>query len=204
LRSAVAILVLGPLGQVDVTDNSIRRNENVPDEGEDYSNWWALQIIDAPGSHLSSGVVTMRTEDFSAHLGKENAYITPVTPGVVSVRGNSMDYYGKAEAVDIEMDGRCAFNDNRGTSLVPTDQPVVVVEASAIIMNANYLFGPLNANRKDNNDTHTGAGGNGLDVAELSINGGSFTVVGNITSAPILVDGQPLGPPWDALNVVST
>jgi hypothetical protein len=47
-------------------------------------------------------------------------------------------------------------------------------------------------------------GGPGLFVASLSTHKGPFTVVGNITSAPIVLEGgRPLPDPWHPLNVVS-
>jgi hypothetical protein len=207
LRSADAILVLGPFGQVDVTDNSIRRNDLVPLEGRDDSSWWALRIMETPGSALSGGMVYFNTGGFSAYLGKENVVITALTQGAASVRGNTMDYYGRSAAVRIAMDGRCAFNDNRATSLLPTEEPVVLLVARAIILNANYLLGPVNADGagdpKYGENIGGKVGGNGLVVAKLSVDKGSFTVVGNITSAPIVVDGSLLPDPWNPLNVIS-
>lgn len=206
--SADAILILAPFGQVDVTDNSIRRHDQVPPEGRDKSAWWALRILEKPGAALSGGMVNFTTDEFSAKLGRDKVVITALTQGAASVRGNTMDYYGGAEAVRIAMDGRCAFNDNRATSQLPTDEPVVLVAAGAIIMNANYLFGPVNADgagdpKDDNEDTGRKVGGNGLVVARLSVDKGPFTVVGNITSAPIVIDGGLLPDPWQPLNVIS-
>jgi hypothetical protein len=116
-----------------------------------------------------------------------------------------MDYYGTGETVRIAMDGRCALNDNRATSLLPTDAPVVLIAARAIIMNANYLFGPVAAgNPKYNPDTRIGGGAKGLFVAGLTIRTGPLAVMGNITSAPIVIDGGRLLPaPWFPLNVIS-
>ena len=46
-----------------------------------------------------------------------------------------MDYYGKTEAVNIAISGRCAFNDNRATSLRQTKVPVAVVTARSELSN---------------------------------------------------------------------
>ncbi len=204
--SADAILIRSPFGQVDVIDNSVRRNNEDPPEGGDKSAWRALQILEKPGAATSSGIVSVETEDMTVQLNREDVVFSPRMQGAASVRGNTVDYYGSTEAVTIGMAGRCAFNDNRATSLLPTDEPVVILTAGAIIMNANYLIGPENIDAANfNPDVRGGLGkGNGLAAAVLSPLKGPLAVVGNITTAPIVLEGNRMLPvPWQALNVIS-
>src|SRR5437762_1692688 len=75
---------------------------------------------------------------------------------------------------------RCLFNARRA--------PVVEAAVRAAIASSNYLQGTANVPALV------------LQLPEAA----PFTVLGNITSGPIQVNGATLTPPWAPLNVVAS
>ena len=55
---AEAISVVGPFGQLDVIDNSIRRADDLSEAGKDTASWWAVLISEgAAGQSAGEGLI---------------------------------------------------------------------------------------------------------------------------------------------------
>ena len=103
------------------------------------------------------------------------------------MQDNLCDGYGEARVVFVGGIGtltftgnRCLFNARRA--------PVVEAAVRAAIASSNYLQGTANVPALV------------LQLPEAA----PFTVLGNITSGPIQVNGATLTPPWAPLNVVAS
>ena len=85
--------------------------------------------------------------------------------------------------------GPVSVSDNRATLLQqPAKDPVVFTAAAAVILNSNFL---------DN-------GRGDHDTVQIHVSKEPFTVLGNIASGLIRIDGVPLADPWKPLNVQMT
>ena len=102
----------------------------------------------------------------------------------VSLRSNVLDAYGVAEAVMISVAGACAISDNR-CSLRGRAQPAIQAGAASAIVSSNQVQGT------DGKTTVT------LKLPERA----PFTVLGNITTNAIEINGAVLPAPWAPLNV---
>src|SRR5262249_50520129 len=103
---------------------------------------------------------------------------------ILSLHGNFFDAYGIGSAVRAVLSGPCTFSDNR-SMLRGREQPSVEIAAGAAVLNANHLQGTQ---------------GETTVVVKLP-DRGPFTVLGNITTHAIQINGAALGTPWAPLNV---
>ena len=182
---AAGVLVAVPIGRVDVTANQIRR-QLAP--GDDFSSWQAVRILslssDAGGKLQGSSFSSLSSN------GQINALSTlaagNVAPVQVGILSNSLQGYGRGPLVEAFITGSCRFSDNQCTCTTEKAETVVRLTASSIIAGDNRVEASRNAH--------------GMDLAT----GGKkvATVVGNITSNDIFLDGTPLDGPWKPLNLV--
>ena len=103
----------------------------------------------------------------------------------MSLQDNHFDAYGAAQAVLIAISGACTFNDNR-CQLLALARSAVAVTAQSAIVNANHVI-----NESDVTFTVD------LSLPERAL----FTVVGNITTRLIGVNGNQIPAPWTPLNL---
>jgi len=184
-NDAAGIEVIAPFNHVDVTDNVVRRS-GVRPSTPDSSRWWAIRIRPVVKRLVTSEAILVDVA--KGVLLITDAVILRLSRGreVVRVRGNSADLYGIVPAIQIGARGACVVSDNR--CLLATDRAVVVdVSGGAAIAMGNYLEGLVQIPV--------------LPAMTLSVGGGPFTVLGNIASGPIEVNGAGLPSPWTALNV---
>jgi len=100
------------------------------------------------------------------------------------VHGNLVEAVGQVQAVYLQTEGSCLFNDNRCFH-VTRRSTVVKVFAGALVASDNYLEGAEK-----------------LAAVDLTLSGGAgFTVSGNVSSGAIVLNGAALPSPWDQLNV---
>jgi hypothetical protein len=119
------------------------------------------------------------------YLAADRVFKRPAGRQVVAVRGNSCDGFGSVPEVMVISLGACLINDNR--CLLNSDRaPVVLAEVGAAILSSNYL-----------------EGGTPNEAVDLRVGSGPFTVLGNITTAPISVNSAALPSPWNVLNVLA-
>lgn len=195
VKESAGIEVLAPFDRVDVVDNVVRRSQQPPGT-PGTSNWYALRIrgpvTDIAAVDDDIGFVTVGTSAFG--LFGTLIRVLPRGREIVAVRGNLMEAYGDVPAIDIAGGGAFVFSDNRclltsGPSAVagpPVAPSVAVISAGALIASANYLQGPKNA-----------------VAMRAQVPQGPFTVLGNIASGPIQVNGVALGAPWGPLNAIA-
>jgi hypothetical protein len=93
--------------------------------------------------------------------------------------------------VNVNVPGSCVFTDNHclGFHGAFDGELLVFIQAGAIIAGNNLLkYDPRSQQS--------------VMALELQPERGPFTVLGNIATGPILVSGNPLGAPWNSLNVI--
>jgi len=183
---AAGVLVFGPLVNIDILNNLIRRQIHSGDA--DNSTWQAIRI-----SGLSSGGGVGRYfagfSDLALGLRIHtiNSFATALLRGSeeAGVTGNSLHGFGGPAVAEVSVTGSCRFSDNHcsvGARRIPI---AVDLTAASIIASSNRV--------ECVPDTH------GLDLKVASQT--AFTVLGNITGGPIFVNGAILGGVWQPLNV---
>ena len=197
-KEAFGIAVSGV--RVDIHDNSVRRANDPSAKPSLDTTWWGIivfgeepkepgleaetAVVDLPGL-ASLGFALSDAESmivFDAIRGR--AVKLPRGRPSIAVHGNLVEAVGNTNAVYLQTTGSCAFSDNR-CFLVTRRSPVVKVFAGALVVSDNYLEGV-----------------DKVPAADLTLSGGSgFTVSGNLGSGPIELNGDPLPPPWNQLNV---
>jgi hypothetical protein len=182
---AAGVLIVAPVGHVDVTANLIRRQLTPND---DNSPWEAICILgfgsEPAGRFQASSFTNL------APSGQVNAInslaasaAAPVRAGVVD---NTCHGYGRGPLTQVFVTGSCRFSDNQYVCGSGKVAAVVEVIAETAIAAENRV--------ECSRDTRS------LDL-KLG-NAKALTVLGNIVGGPILVNGAPLGAPWQPLNVI--
>jgi hypothetical protein len=123
-------------------------------------------------------------------IGIGRAVVLPRGREIVAVRGNLLEARGRVPAALIASGGACVFSDNRCLLTARGDGPAVVqINASAVIASANYLE----------------RGGTAGHALRMTVPAGAFTILGNIASGEIVVNGAalPATSPYRPLNVIA-
>ena len=195
LQDAVGIECLGTFARLDLTNNIVRRNEVSPDLAG-TSNWFAVRI----GSALTKNFLAVNGGLSFALAG--NIFYTfiggrfsaqPRGQEIIGMTGNLLEGYGLAPVVSVNAAGAWIFSGNRCLSS-PVAQtnvtvPVVRAQIGAALASTNYLQGTVK-----------------LPAMALEIlpPNGAFTLLGNISSGMITVNGSALATTvWGPLNVVA-
>jgi hypothetical protein len=190
LGETYGIDCLGTFSLLDVSGNVVRRNETSPDTAG-TSRWFAVRV----GTLMTPGF-TAAGDRLAFFAAKEMTYVfagdsfakLPRRREIIGVHCNLFEGYGEAPLILVQASGGVTLNGNR--CLLNTAQQVVAdAQAGAIIAIANYLQGAVRVPAMR---------------LKLSPEKGPFTVVGNITSGDIEVDGASLTEPWSPLNVVAS
>jgi hypothetical protein len=116
---------------------------------------------------------------------------------VSAIRGNRLDAVGDGPAAVVTTNGSCTFAENHCS--VPADDqspnfktPIVELVVDTLVLSGNQVVGP----RSD-----------AMTAIEARVGGGTIkgdpaiTALGNITAGRITVNGGPLQPPWEPLNI---
>ncbi len=186
LRDVDAIAVIGLHEHAEIVDNSVHRQINQVTNVQDNSRWRAVRIGQDDVRDVAVGsALLVRGKNIEAWFTAEHVFIRLLAPEAVGLRGNTIAGYGAVPLVQIASTGRILASDNRATLFPPDKIPLIVASASAVILNANYVDG----------------GRGEHDVVQLHVGRGPFTVLGNIASGIIRVNGAPLPAPWKPLNV---
>ncbi len=178
----------GTFERLDIAENNVRRNQKPPTD-PDRSLWLAVLVRGSDGEKPAAGVPShfiALTNTVFGFVGNR-IFALPRGREIVSVQGNLCEAYGEARVVFVGGVGvlsftgnRCLFNSRRA--------PVVEAAVRAAIASSNYLEGALN-----------------LPALVLQLpDAAPFTVLGNITSGPIEINGAALPSPWVSLNVVAS
>jgi len=188
LKESVGIDCIGAFDQVDVTDNTVRRNQ-APPSVPGASHWSALRIqrpsADFTIIHGNIRFIEAAT-GFFLFLGTRLLFL-PRGREMAGAHGNLLEAYGEAPCVSVAILGAFGFANNR-CLLSTRGQPVAAVRVGALVANANYLQGPAS-------------------VPAFTVqlpDRGPFTMLGNMTSGSILINGAALASPWAPLNVTAS
>ena len=186
---AAGILVIGPIVNIEITDNLIRRQIS-PNDG-DFSPWEAIRILGISGGATISGHFSAFNE--LSTLGRVNTIRTLAAAAAplneqAGITSNSLHGYGRGPLVEVLVTGGCRFNDNQCVALGEQLTTAVGLTARSIIASANRVECSTEK------------------TAALALTLGNeknlFTVLGNIAGGPITVNGFPLTTPWEPLNVI--
>ena len=198
----VGIEAFAPFDRLDVMDNAVRPPELR--EGGRRSTFFALRIEDS--DRKGEGGRIIRVESSGRTFAVSGLRLVPArlvaaifVPAILieldpvgddkellgpvfSVHGNRLEAAGGEPAVDVRLRrSRGAVNDNHVQLLTPGGTAAVHVVVATLVFDANIV------------DVRAKV------AVELDV-GGPFTVLGNITSGPIELNGGPLPAPWDVLN----
>ena len=184
---AAGVLIVAPLGHLDVAANLIRR-QLAPND--DSSPWEAVCILgfgSEPGGRFQAKSFT----NLNA-IGHVNAISSLAASGAEPVRAgvvnNTCHGYGRGPLSQVLITGSCRFSDNQYACASAKVEAVVDVTAEALIAAENRIEC-------------------GRDVRSLDVklgNAKALTVLGNIVGGPIIINGAALGAPWQPLNVIGT
>ncbi len=184
---AAGVLIVSPLGHVDVATNLIRR-QLAPND--DNSPWEAVCILGF-GSEQGGRFQAKSFTNLNA-IGHVNVVSNLAASGAESVRAgvvnNTCHGYGRGPLSQVLITGSCRFSDNQYACASQKVEAVVDVTAEALIAAENRIEC-------------------GRDVRSLNVtlgNAKALTVLGNIVGGPIIINGAALGGPWQPLNVIGT
>jgi hypothetical protein len=190
LGLGAGIVLLDRFERADVIDNAVRRADTTP-AAISSSAWIGILIAGSAFTQKEFGIATPQsslsfatdsgTFEFDSSLG--SAKRLPPSRDSLAVRGNVVEGYGRTPIVYVIADGPCLFNDNRCLLEGREGTPTAQLSAAAAITSNNYIDGPP-----------------GVALA-ISAPVGLCTVLGNIASGQIDIDGLPLAGPWQPLNV---
>lgn len=218
---SAGIEISGSHENIEIADNVVRRFLEDPSMADD-SNWYGLLIwqgfrgtfgvvldtIAGLSNNPSGNPEVAKSKDFYYSMGDRVNYImtgnkifglfgdkvTEIKRGkeIVAVRGNLFEAIGEVPAVLASGQGSFVFNDNRcvqrsAKALEGGNGPRVVhIAGGAVVINANYMAGSSE----------------GVSLQVTTTEAEAFTVLGNIATGSILVNGAALDAPWKALNVL--
>jgi hypothetical protein len=185
---AAGVLIVAPLGHVDVAANLIRRQLTPND---DNSPWEAICILGF-GSEQGGRFQAKSFTNLNA-IGHVNTISNLAASGAEPLRAgvvnNTCHGYGRGPLTQVVIAGSCRFSDNQYVYAGEKVEIIVVdVTAEALIAAENRI-----ECRRDARSLNVTLG-----------NAKALTVLGNIVGGPILINGAALGGPWQPLNVIGT
>jgi hypothetical protein len=180
------IAVLDGFVHADVLDNTSRRAASL--HATPVSEWIGILVGDPlrdprAGQDVAAGKVFLAGRAL-IHLNVEAGHVIslPLNRPSLGVRGNLVEAYGQAPAVYVTTAALIVFSDNR-CFLLSRDSVTAFVSGDAAVAGNNILDGPPK-----------------FPALELEV-AGAYTVLGNVTSSPISVNGAAPPPaPWTTLN----
>jgi hypothetical protein len=196
LQDSAGIDCLGTFVRLDITDNLVRR-ALVPPASPGASRWFAVRVGALPAAGVlvvSKDISFVVAKDVIVAVVGDKLTTLPRGKELVGLHGNLLESYGTAPVVNVVAGGAFTFSTNRclltaGAAGATAGQPVALAQVGAALASTNYLEGPANVSALL------------LQLPDT----GPFTVMGNITSGQILVNGSTLAAtPWGPLNVVAS
>jgi hypothetical protein len=203
LGQVAGIMLRAPCARFHVSDNQVECD--VAPLVFQPGTCWALAALSAEHKHvgvpegLVSTVVIARERTLV--LGVGGPYVSTFPEAAIgdagavpkrtprgTVVGNEFNARGTASAVEIQAAGECLFNDNRVELVGDGNVAAVSIDADVAIVNANRV-------RSDKATS--------IDIIVPSAPPAAppATVLGNITTQQIQLNGVTLPSPWTALNV---
>jgi hypothetical protein len=187
---SIGIDVTGPFERVDVVDNVVRRSQP-PAVGQGAGAAIGVRVrrVTAEPTFTAGNLLMVELGDRVLAVGGRQARALARGQEGATVRGNVLDAHGGAPALEVVAGGAVVVLENRcqtvGSATLAGGAGVAVVAGGTVIASNNTLQGPP--------DTPT---------LRMQAAQGAFTIMGNVVSGPIVVNGAALGPPWAPLNAV--
>ncbi len=184
-QTCAGIESLGTFDELHVGSNNVRRSASAA-PAVDAAVWHAVVIsgAQAPAPGLRGLTSFYAARSNTAFLISANRLVARILGReTVSLQDNFLDAYGIAEAVLIGVAGPCSISDNR-CLLRGREQPAIRGAAANAIVSANHVQGTQGK----------------ITVSLRLPDRGPFTVLGNITTNGIEINGALLGAPWAPLN----
>jgi hypothetical protein len=179
---AAGVLVLAPLGNVQIADNAIRRNLFATTGG---GNWQAIRVQGV----TSEGTLDLRLARFTTLSPTQRINIIDSFAAAsarnedANIDGNTLHGYGVLPLVEVFVTNSCRFSDNHcsveGRTAVDLTAGSIIASANRVECAREALALTLRLGGQEN----------------------AFTVLGNIVGGQMRVNGSPLGLPWRPLNV---
>ena len=185
-QTSAGVESIGVFEELDVSGNTVRRSASAS-QTVDAAEWYAVLISGAQAAPPRlRGVTTFFAARSNTAFLFSPGRLLARAPGreSVTVRNNLFDAYGVAEAVMIAVTGACAISDNR-CLLRGRAQAAIQSAAASAIVSSNHVQGTQGR----------------ITVALKLPERGPFTVLGNITTNAIEINGALLAAPWAPLNV---
>ncbi len=185
-QTSAGVESIGVFEELDVSGNTVRRSAAVS-QTIDSAEWYAVLISGAQAAPPRlRGITTFfaARSNMAFLLSPGRLVARAAGRESVTLRNNRFEAYGVAEAVMIAVTGACAISDNR-CLLRGREQPTIQSAAASAIVSSNQVQGTQ-----------------GRTTVALKLpDRGPFTVLGNITTNAIEINGAVLAAPWAPLNV---
>ena len=185
-NTAAGILIVGPIVNIEITDNLIKRQIAPNDDAS--APWQAIRVAGIGASSTTGTFKAFDTQSTLGRLSTVHAFAAAAVPAneQAGITGNSIHGYGRSALAEILVTGSCRFSGNHCACTSEKVQAAAVVTAMTIIAAENRVEC-------------------GRNVVAMDLKPGNekaFTVLGNIAGGPILINGAGLGAPWQPLNVI--
>jgi hypothetical protein len=188
---SAGVAVIGPpFDRVEVSNNVIRRTDQVGRVSNDATFWRAVYIgpIGQFTDSFKMKFVQLAEGKFLLSLGTA-IIIVPQGEQVTAVRGNTLEGQSSGAVVEVSSIGSCVFTDNQCNLLSPAGlrQPLATLASAIVAASNNVVLGT--------GPSWTPGG------PAIKIDATYPTVMGNITVTAIQLNNAALPSPWAPLNV---
>jgi hypothetical protein len=175
--------------RLDIVDNTVR-----PNVERTITDWFALFIGDFSKVSKTYGILVGSKLYYAVGL---SIHVLAVNDrgGSLAVRGNHLDAAGRSAVVHVETNSAATFADNWCRLLVEPDKAPVVELYQPILAFATNQVRQLRGGDRPAVEVKVGP------APVPSPPNLAFSALGNLTDGMIFVNGSPLPPPWDGLNV---
>jgi Family of unknown function (DUF6519) len=186
-KPAAGILVVGPIANIEIADNLIKRQIQAKDI--DDSPWQAIRIAGTTNDTKLNSFIALDTQSSLGKINTVSVLAAASAPGKeqVGIIGNSIHGYGRSALAEVVVSGSCRFSDNYCSEVAERVETAVTLAADSIIASANRVECAHNTKALN------------LTVPDKNV----FTVLGNIVGGPIVVNNGALPAPWQPLNIVA-
>jgi len=174
--------------RLDIVDNTVR-----PNVERTITGWFALFIGDFSKVSKTYGFLVGSKLYYAVGLAIHVLALID-RGGSLAVRGNHLDAAGRTAAVHVETNGASTFADNWCRLLAEPQAPVVELYQPILAFATNQVR-QLRGGDRPAVEVKVGP------APAPSPPSLAFTALGNLTDGLIFVNGAPLPPPWDGLNV---
>lgn len=199
VESADAIAVIGLHEHASIVGNQVSRTVS-SDRGR-VAQWRALRIYAGEAASTDGArtaafaetfgrLMLVRFQEIEAVITENDVQFRALPVEFAMVRGNRFSAIGSTAAVEVRSPGRVQLSDNRCDLLPPVKSTVVFVRARGIVFGGNSV----DAERGEQDVVQ-------LEVPAVQRDVLPVTVLGNIVSGVIRINGVVLSDPWKALNV---